>query len=111
MKKTKDVRATLEKLGFDKELERSAIKKVRPGKGKGRARPYKKKKGLLIVVSSDCNLLRSAKNIPGTDIVKVDNLTASLLAPGTLPGRATIFTESAIKKIEKEKLFLWLDTH
>ncbi len=106
LNKTKDVKTTLEKLGFDKELERAAIKKVRPGRGKGRARPYKKKKGLLIVVSSDCKLLKSANNIPGTDIIKVEDLTANLLAPGTLPGRATLFTESAIKKMEKEKLFL-----
>lgn len=106
LNKTKDVKKTLEQLGFDKELERASTKKIRPGRGKGRARPYKKKKGLLLVVSSDCKLLKSAKNIPGTDIVKVDELTANLLAPGTLPGRATLFTESAIKKMEKSKLFL-----
>jgi large subunit ribosomal protein L4e len=104
--KTKDAKTILEKLGFDKELERSSIKKIRSGKGKGRARPYKKKKGLLIVVSSDCKLLKSARNIPGIDIVKVEELTTSLLAPGTVPGRATLFTESAIKKIDKDRLFI-----
>jgi len=106
LEKTKDVINILKKLGFEKEMERSEKKKVRAGKGKTRGRKYKKKKGLLIVVSKQCKLISSAINIPGTDIVEIKNINAELLAPGTHAGRLTLFTESAIEKLEKEKLFI-----
>ncbi|HIG92958.1 TPA: 50S ribosomal protein L4 [Candidatus Woesearchaeota archaeon] len=103
--KTKDVEAALLQLGLDKELERSAVKKVRAGIGKRRGRKYQRKKGLLIVVGEDCPLLRSAQNIPGIDIVPVKGLDAELLAPGSLPGRVTLWTEKAVDIITKENLF------
>src|SRR3990167_1169224 len=67
LEKTKDVMNILNKLGFEKELERCEKKKVRAGKGKTRGRRYRKKVGPLIVVSKDCKLLKSAVNIPGVD--------------------------------------------
>ena len=42
----------------------------------------------------------------GIDIVKVNALNAELLAPGAVPGRLTLFTEQALTKLEKEKLFI-----
>ena len=104
--KTKTVESILKKLGLEKELERSSGKTIRAGKGKLRGRKYKSKKGPLFVVSKECRLEKSANNIPGIDIVKVENINAEFLAPGTHPGRLTIFTESAIDKLEKEKLFM-----
>ena len=89
----------------NKELERLNAKKVRAGVGKNRGRPYRKKKGPLIVVSANCNLSKSAKNIPGVDVCVVKDLNAELLAPGASVGRFTIFTEKAIEILEKEKLF------
>lgn len=106
IKKTKKVHSTLEELGFSKELERIAVKKVRAGRGKSRNRKYKNKKGILIIVSEDCPLLKSAKNIPGLDVVKVDDLNPELLAPGAKPGRATLWTESALKKLKEDKLYI-----
>ncbi len=105
IKKTKDVKNLLVKLGLEKELERAASKKVRAGRGKSRGRKYQKKKGPLLVVSKSCPLEKSGKNIPGVDICIVNNLNAELLAPGTHPGRLTIFSQDAMNKIEKEKLF------
>jgi len=104
--KTQAVISVLSKLGLDNELERSSIKKVRAGKGKLRNRKYQKKKGLLIVVSGNCKLEESCKNIPGVDIVNVSSLNAELLAPGTVPGRITLWSEGAIEKLEKDKLFI-----
>lgn len=104
--KTSKLRSVLEKLGLKQELKRGSKKTIRPGKGKARGRKYKKKKSVLIVVSKNCKLLNSAKNIPGIDIEKVNNLNAELLAPGTVPGRLTLFTESSIKCLEKENLFM-----
>ncbi|MCP3682966.1 MAG: 50S ribosomal protein L4 [bacterium] len=105
MDKTKSVKDVLEKIGFVQELERAAKKTIRAGKGKTRGRKYKKRVGPLLVISEICPLLKSAKNIAGIDIVVVNKLNAELLAPGAQLGRPTIFTEAAINRIEKEKLF------
>jgi large subunit ribosomal protein L4e len=106
LKKTKDVKDSLIKLGLDGELSRCSIKKVRAGKGKMRNRKYKRKTGPLIVVSNTCSLSDSAKNIPGVDIVNVRSLNASKLAPGTDAGRLTLWTESALEILEKENLYV-----
>ncbi|MEK6951008.1 MAG: 50S ribosomal protein L4 [Nanoarchaeota archaeon] len=106
IKKTPEMEKILAALGFDAELERAAQKKVRAGKGKMRGRRYNKKKGPLIVVSKECSLMQAAGNIPGVDIVPVRALNAAVLAPGTFPGRITLWTESAIMELEKNKLFI-----
>jgi large subunit ribosomal protein L4e len=103
--KTKQVKELLLKMGLDKELERASIKKVRAGRGKSRGRKYKKKVGPLIVVSKSCPLNKSGINLPGVTISTVKTLNAELLAPGTIPGRLTIFSEDAIKLLDKNKLF------
>lgn len=104
--KTQDVEKVLLSLGFEPELERSAQKKVRAGKGKWRGRRYQKKKGILIVVSGNCPLITSGRNVAGVDVVPVRSLNARLLAPGALPGRVTLWTDKALEIIDKEKLFV-----
>ena len=104
--KTKDVEKALLSLGFDEELERGEYKKVRPGVGKRRGRPYQRKKSILIVVSQDCPLIKSASNVPGVDIAIVNSLNAELLAPGAKPGRVTLWTEKAVDILETKKLYL-----
>lgn len=103
--KTKDLFAALNLLGFKEELERSSKKKIRAGKGKSRARPYKKAKGPLVIVSGQCNLLKSANNIAGIDVIDIKKVNAELLAPGCVPGRLTLFTEGAIDVLDKGGLF------
>ena len=102
--KTRDLVSALEKLGFEAELGRATIS-IRAGKGKTRGRKYKKTRGMLIVVSQDCPLKKASNNIIGVEVAEIKNLNAELLAPGTLPGRMTIFTDSAIELLDKEKLF------
>jgi large subunit ribosomal protein L4e len=97
--KTKDVIELLYALGFKEDLDRTAGKKIRAGKGKNRARPYKIKKSILFVVSKRCSLQKAAANISGVDIVTPDHLNAELLAPGAKPGRLTLYTEGAVDKI------------
>ena len=91
---------------MEKELERTAKRKVRSGRGKMRGRKYRVKKGPLIVVEKDCKLLKAARNILGVDIVSVDQVNAELLAPGADIGRLTLFTKAAIDKMSKDKMFM-----
>ncbi|MBI2106919.1 50S ribosomal protein L4 [Candidatus Woesearchaeota archaeon] len=106
LNKTKDVENALGKLGLKEELMRVNEKRVRAGKGKMRGRKKISKKGPLLVVAGTCPLLKSAKNIEGVDIAVVDKLNAELLAPGAFAGRLTIYTQKAIERLEKERLFI-----
>jgi len=106
VEKTKDIKKTLVTLGLKEDLLRTALRKIRAGKGTMRGRKYKIKKGALLVVGNDCKLMKSAKNVRGIDIVPVKSLNAKLLAPGCHPGRLTLFTKNAIEIMQKEKLFM-----
>ena len=103
--KTKDVLELLKKLNLKKEIERSAKKTEKTGNARRRGRKNKKRKGPLFVVSKKCALMDSASNIPGIDIIEITCLNAELLAPGCEPGRLTLYTQSAIEILEKNKLF------
>ncbi len=110
IKKTSDFSKMLDKLGFGPELLRTSERKVRAGKGKSRGRKYKQKSGLLVVVSKSCSAQKAAKNIPGVDVAVIDRINAKLLAPGAQPGRITLYSEDAIKRLDSEKLFYALKT-
>jgi len=106
LQKTKDVEKVLEKLGFTAELERTAKSKIRSGKGKNRGRKYHKKIGPLFIVSAHCPLIRAAKNIPGVDAVRAQDLNAEILAPGCHAGRLSLWTEGALDMLEKYNIFM-----
>ncbi|MEK6983425.1 MAG: 50S ribosomal protein L4 [Nanoarchaeota archaeon] len=103
--KTKEAINAFKKLGLELEMSRSQEKKLRAGKGKLRGRKYKKKKGILVVVSKTGKLGKAVANIPGIDIVEVRSLNTELLAPGAKAGRLTLWTSAAILTLEKEHLF------
>ncbi|WP_321211671.1 50S ribosomal protein L4 [Methanothermobacter sp. DP] len=101
IKRTADTREVFRKLGIMDDIVRAKEgKKIRAGKGKMRGRKYRTPKGPLIVVGEDKGIALGARNHPGVDVVTVENLNAELLAPGTHPGRLTVFTRSAIEKLE-----------
>ncbi len=106
LSKAKEVEAFFHKIGLAAELARVAERRVRAGKGKVRNRPYKIKKGPLLVVAQECPVMYAAKNIPGVDVCIVTHLNASLLAPGCVPGRLTLFSEQALDRLSKEQLFM-----
>ncbi len=100
--KTRDVVKALMSLGFSDELRRAEKKKIRAGKGKNRGRPYRKKKGPLIIVSSESSpVFRASKNISGVDVVEARRVNVKLLAPGGHPGRVMIATKSAVEKMDE----------
>ncbi|MHA1372298.1 MAG: 50S ribosomal protein L4, partial [Promethearchaeota archaeon] len=103
IKKTKNIVQILEALGLKNVLDRCKIKKIRAGKGKRRGRKYRRKKGPLIV-AENYGIYNASKNIPGIDVVSVNNLSVEHLAPGGNAGRLTIWTESSIKALENKRL-------
>jgi large subunit ribosomal protein L4e len=96
--RTSEVISALTAAGLYQDIERSKIsRKVRAGRGKMRGRRYKQRKSLLIVTAE--KPLKAARNLAGVDVVTLEQLNTEFLAPGTLPGRLTVFTESAISKL------------
>lgn len=100
VKKTKEIEEVLVRLGVLSEILRTReSRKVRSGRGKSRGRRIKTAVGPLFVVAEDRGIVSAAKNLPGIDVVAVTDLNAELLAPGTHPGRLTIWASSAIEKL------------
>ncbi len=101
LKKLKEVKQAFKSLGINNDLERASKKKIRAGKGKLRGRKYKKKVGPLIVIGNDKGIVKASKNLPGVQVTRVEQLNAELLAPGSAPGRLTLWTQNAIEKLAK----------
>jgi large subunit ribosomal protein L4e len=99
--KTKDVKSFMEAAHVWNDIERAKETTIRAGKGKLRGRRYKNTKSILIVTAEDKGIVKAARNLAGVDIVTFDKLNAELLAPGTHAGRLTIYTESAIAKLQE----------
>jgi len=59
--------------------------------------------GPLVVVGEDKNARKALRNFEGLEIVRAADLSVEALAPGTHPGRLTIWTESAIKILAERK--------
>ena len=99
LKKTKEVLNFLSKVGLNEDIEYAREKtKKRSGRSKARGRKIKKKKSILIITSKEAPVYKAARNLTGVDITPVSGLNAELLAPGAMPGRLTVWTESAINK-------------
>jgi large subunit ribosomal protein L4e len=58
--------------------------------------------GPLMVLSDDKTAKKALRNFEGMNVVRADDLSVEMLAPGTHPGRLTIWTESAVKKIAEK---------
>jgi len=97
--KTKDLRNIISTLGLTDFIQYvKDTKRIRAGKGKRRGRKYKQNRGLLFVVSSEDSPI-SKIGLEGVEITPVDTLNVEKLAPGCKPGRITIWTESAIERL------------
>lgn len=105
LEKTHEVQTVFDHLGLSYDLAKAKRRntQIRPGKGKSRGRKYKKGKSVLIVIGNDHGVGAAARNLPGVDVVKVDQLNVEHLAPGTHPGRLTLWTKSAIDFLRKSE--------
>jgi large subunit ribosomal protein L4e len=97
--RTRDVISSLTAAGVFQDVERAKeSRKVRAGRGKMRGRRYKQRKSLLIITAGQP--MRSARNLAGVDVVTIDQLNVEHLAPGMQAGRLTVWTESALTRLE-----------
>jgi len=95
--KTKDAAAMLEALGLAADIERADETKIKAGQGSARGRKYRRPKSVLFVTSEEPS--RAARNLAGADVATASELNAEDLAPGTHPGRLTVWTESAVEEV------------
>lgn len=100
--KTSELEVVLTNLGFLSDLCRvKDSRKIRAGKGKRRGRKMKQAVGPLIVISENKGVFEAASNLPGVDVARVNDLNSEILAPGTHPGRLTLWTNGAIEQLNK----------
>ncbi len=97
--RTQEIISALTTAGvYNDVIKAKESRKVRAGKGKLRGRRFKQRKSLLIVTAE--KPLAAARNLSGVDAVTVDQLNVEHLAPGMLAGRLTVWTESALTRLE-----------
>jgi large subunit ribosomal protein L4e len=97
LEKTQEVVETLSALGVHADIERADDPTVRAGQGKSRGRTYRRPTSILFVTSEEPS--RAARNLAGADVTTARELDAEALAPGTHPGRLTVWTESALAEV------------
>jgi len=99
VKRTREARELLKKLGVYSDVERAAEgTKVRAGKGKMRGRRYVEPKSVLFVLEDHASPFAMAvKGLPGVDVVEPQLASVLELAPGGVPGRLTVVTTKSLE--------------
>lgn len=97
LEKTQEALGVFEELGIADDLERAENRSVRAGQGTARGRKYRRPTSVLVVTSEKPS--RAARNLAGVDVTTASEVDAENLAPGTHPGRLTLWTESAIEEV------------
>lgn len=100
LEKTQAVVETLSALGVHADIERADDPTVRAGQGKTRGRKYRRPTSILFVTSEEPS--RAARNLAGADVTTAQEINAEALAPGTHPGRLTVWTESALAEMSDQ---------
>jgi len=100
IEKTREVVAFLEQVGLHADVERADdARTVRAGQGTTRGRKYDEPTSVLFVTHGDAGPARAARNLAGADVATASNVNVEDLAPGTQPGRLTVWTESALEEV------------
>ena len=97
--KTSDAESLLKKMGVWDDVERASDRKMRGGRGSVRGRPFKHPVSALVVVEKNQGAEKAFRNLSGVSVVESASLNVYDLAPGTHPGRLTIWSQSALKAI------------
>lgn len=98
--KTSELVEFLGKAGLGDELKRVELSiKRRTGSSRLRGRVYREGVGPLIIVTNDRGVGRAASSIPGVEVTRVEDLSVLDLAPGGVPGRLALWTETALEAL------------
>ena len=104
VEKTAELVSFLEKVGLGEELVRLYEgTKRNSGASRLRGRAYREPVGPLIVVTNDRGVGKAASAVPGLQVQNVENLNILELAPGGVPGRLTLWTESSLEAISEPR--------
>jgi large subunit ribosomal protein L4e len=96
--KTREVVEVLEALGLHADVTRADEgRSIKAGRGKTRGRKYRQPKSILFVTGDEPS--RAARNLAGADVTTGHEVNVEDLAPGTHPGRLTLFTESGLAEV------------
>lgn len=98
--RTKDLLRVLGSVNLEDDLERvrKSVKK-RTGKPRMRGRVKREGKSVLIVVDKDEGIGKAAGSIPGVEVSAMRDLSVLHLAPGSHPGRLTLWSKSAMERL------------
>ncbi|MEF8776593.1 MAG: 50S ribosomal protein L4 [Haloarculaceae archaeon] len=95
--KTSDAADAFDALGIHADVDRADDATVRAGRGTTRGRTHRRPSSVLVVTSEGPS--RAARNLAGVDVTTAREVNAEELAPGTKPGRLTVWTESAVEEV------------
>ncbi len=97
LSKTKDVLFLLSNF-IGKDLSKAKQKRKKVTGIRKRKTRTKTPKSALIVIPKN-TIFKAALNLPGVDVIPVNKLRVKDFAPGTHPGRLTIYTEKALFEV------------
>ena len=97
LEKTKEAAGALEALGVHADIDRAEERTVKSGQGSARGRKYRRPTSVLVVTTEEPS--RAARNLAGADVATAREVNAEDLAPGTHPGRLTVYTEAAAQEV------------
>ncbi|MEM2739341.1 MAG: 50S ribosomal protein L4 [Candidatus Bathyarchaeia archaeon] len=99
---TRMAKDVLRKLGLWSDIDRVRRGcRARSGKPRLRGRVKRVGRGPLIVVYEDRGVGLAMRNIPGVDVVELRSLNPEHLSPGGYPGRLTVWSLSAFRKLDE----------
>jgi large subunit ribosomal protein L4e len=99
LQKTQAVVDVIEGLGIAADVERAEDATVKAGQGSTRGRKYRRPSSILFVTSDEPS--KAARNLAGADVTTGREVNAEDLAPGGIPGRLTVWTESALAEVSE----------
>lgn len=88
--------ALLKSLDLYGDVLRLYARRGRTGKSALRGRTKKTGRSVLFVVADDSKLARACGTIPGVECRRVSEISVLDLAPGSVPARLTVYSESAL---------------
>ena len=97
LEKTAEAVDVFEALGIHADVERADEAHVKAGRGTTRGRGRRRPSSVLVVTGEEPS--RAARNLAGVDVATAREVNAEDLAPGTAPGRLTLWTESAATEV------------